>query len=125
VATRGTASGGELRAVAAAREETPHLLKMLLTCRSMVRSLTNSWRAMALLVIPLATRRSTLDLAPAQAVQRHPGRRWTERLHPPEVRPRAQLAVDRTSGVELELTAFLVAEPAAGQTDEHAHPAIR
>src|SRR5512132_1579030 len=46
-------------AVAAARDDTPSLVKMLLTCRSTVRSLRTSSAAMALLVWPVATRRSS------------------------------------------------------------------
>ena len=46
-------------AVAAARDETPSLPKMLLTCRSTVRSLSTSFSAIARLVAPVATSRST------------------------------------------------------------------
>ena len=45
--------------MAAAREDTPSLVKMLLTCRSTVFSATNNWLAMAWLVVPVATSRST------------------------------------------------------------------
>src|SRR4051794_3444497 len=46
-------------AVAAARDDTPSLAKMLLTCRSIVRSLSTSRAAIALLLSPAARRRST------------------------------------------------------------------
>src|SRR5690606_11348515 len=46
-------------AVAAARVVTPSLRKMLLTCRSTVRSLMNSRVAMSRFVMPEATSRST------------------------------------------------------------------
>src|SRR5919106_890201 len=46
-------------AVAAAREDTRSFAKMLLTCRSIVRSLSTSSAAMDLFVAPRATRRRT------------------------------------------------------------------
>jgi hypothetical protein len=46
-------------AVAAARDDTSSFVKMLLTCRSTVRSLTTSFAAIPLLVSPAATRRRT------------------------------------------------------------------
>ena len=45
--------------MAAARVETSGLVKMLLTWRSTVFSLSDNSRAMALLVLPVASRRST------------------------------------------------------------------
>src|SRR5215471_9185725 len=46
-------------AVAAARLDTPSLLKMLLMCRATVFSLSPSSSAMARFVLPVATRRRT------------------------------------------------------------------
>src|SRR5699024_9916812 len=46
-------------AVAAARDEIPSLVKMLLRCRAMVFSLTNSSSAIAWFVIPVETARIT------------------------------------------------------------------
>src|ERR671923_2624746 len=47
------------KAVAAARDDTPSLVKMLLTCRSTVRSLRTKSAAIALLVRPAVTSRRT------------------------------------------------------------------
>ena len=62
------------RAVAAARDGTRSFARMLLTCRSTVRSLSTSRVAIARFVSPAATSRSTSSSRGAQAAVRRPRR---------------------------------------------------
>ena len=99
-------------AVAAARDETPSLPKMLLTCRSTVRSLSTSFSAMARLVAPVANQPEHLELA------------RTEQLvaagEPGEVRHRAEVLEDRPRCVHLAIGGLAVAQGAAGIGEQDA-----
>ena len=96
------------KAVAAARDETRHLSKMLLTCLSTVRLLTTSSAAIALLLRPAATSRST----------------WSSRWVKPPVAPSSRAApscVEHCArSVALERRGLVVAERAASLGDQEA-----
>ena len=92
----------------------------VLTCRSTVLSLRTSSAAIALLVSPAATRRSTCSsraVSPCAVARR---RRAAERVDAGEVRRRAKLCEDLAGGLELQRGRVVVAQRTAGQPHEHA-----
>ena len=108
--------------MAAARVDRPSLVKMLLTCRATVFSLMPSSSAIARLVLPVATRRST-STSRAVSARGSGAAGMRERAHPPRVRAGAELPEDLARRVELHRRGVLVAERAAGEPDEHPRPA--
>ena len=108
--------------MAAARDGTPSLVKMLLTCRSTVRSLRTSSAAMARLVSAGGDQAQHLDLPRGQPTAR-PGSR-PGRPAPPAGpgRGRRRAVEGPAGGVQLHRRRVLVAEGAAGQPDQHPGP---
>ena len=102
------------------RDETPSLVKMLLTWRATVFSLITSSSAIARFVLPVATRRTTSSsraVSPPAALRRGAPR---ELLHAAEVRAGAELPEHAAGRVELHLAGVLVPELPAGEPDQDA-----
>ena len=94
---------------------------MLLTCRSTVFSATNSWLAMAWLVAPVATSRSTCS---SRSVSHAPssGLPVGECLQPGELGCGAELGEHGPGGLQLHGRGLLVPQRPAAEPDQHPHP---
>ena len=96
--------------MAAAREGTLSLLKMLLTCLSIVRSLRNSSAAMALFVLPAATRRRTCSSRGVSSDRCAEVERSRSRVEASEIRRGSQSFEDGSGSAELEVARLVVPE---------------
>ena len=105
--------------MAAARDDRPSLVKMLLTWRATVFSLMNSSAAIARLVLPAATRRSTSTSRAVSPPAALAAAFRDERLHPGKVGRGAELLEHPARRVELHLRRVLVPELPAGEPDQH------
>ena len=107
-------------AVAAAREETPIFLKMLLTCRSTVRLLSDQVGCDRLVALSRGEQAQHLQLALRQpAAVARPGVA-DERVDSREVACCAQLLEGVAGRFQLQRDALVVAQRAAGLCEKHA-----
>ena len=105
--------------MAADRDDRPSLVKMLLTWRATVFSLRNRSAAIARLVLPDATRRSTCASRAVSPPAAGPAAGADSASAAASVVHGAQLLKRPARRVQLHRRAVVVTEAPAGQTDQH------